>query len=263
MLGHADGLVDGGVAGVRSRRWRRPTKWSCRSRSTARCARASDRAGRGCRTTSCGAGAGGSRRAGAHGGEDDPQGGRREGPLGQCGGVMTRGSRHGRALRSCPCCRGLVLLLVLAIDAGLRLRAGRPRVVSAGLHPDDRRADVREPHAGLQPRDAADAEGARRVHRPRQVSDPARQRPGVDALLIGEVTGVSDRAGELRRQQLASRYTLTMTARVELRGRAREQGALGELRASSSARSTRPTERHRAPPTRRRSSARTPTRSIA
>jgi hypothetical protein len=40
---------------------------------------------------------------------------------------------------------------------------------------------------------------------------------GVDALLIGEVTGVSIAPSSFTTQQLASRYALTMTARIELR----------------------------------------------
>jgi hypothetical protein len=40
---------------------------------------------------------------------------------------------------------------------------------------------------------------------------------GVDALLIGEVTAVAITPTSLNAQQLASRYTITMSARVELR----------------------------------------------
>jgi hypothetical protein len=40
---------------------------------------------------------------------------------------------------------------------------------------------------------------------------------GVDALLTGEVTGVSIAPSSFTSAQLASRYTLTMTARIELR----------------------------------------------
>lgn len=40
---------------------------------------------------------------------------------------------------------------------------------------------------------------------------------GVDAVLNGEVSGVSIAPSSFTQQQLASRYTITMTARVELR----------------------------------------------
>jgi hypothetical protein len=40
---------------------------------------------------------------------------------------------------------------------------------------------------------------------------------GVDALLTGEVTSVSLTPASFTTQQLASRYALTMTARIELR----------------------------------------------
>ena len=41
MLGHVGGLAKAPLAVVRCRTWRRPTRWSCRCRSTARCARGS------------------------------------------------------------------------------------------------------------------------------------------------------------------------------------------------------------------------------
>ena len=40
---------------------------------------------------------------------------------------------------------------------------------------------------------------------------------GVDALLSGEVTAVSITPSSFNAQQLASRYAITMTARIELR----------------------------------------------
>jgi hypothetical protein len=40
---------------------------------------------------------------------------------------------------------------------------------------------------------------------------------GVDALLTGEVTGVTITPSSFNPQQLASRYAITMTARIELR----------------------------------------------
>jgi hypothetical protein len=40
---------------------------------------------------------------------------------------------------------------------------------------------------------------------------------GVDALLTGEVTAVTIQPANFNAQQLASRYTITMTARIELR----------------------------------------------
>jgi uncharacterized protein affecting Mg2+/Co2+ transport len=40
---------------------------------------------------------------------------------------------------------------------------------------------------------------------------------GVDALLIGEVTGVSVAPSSFSNNQIASRYTLTMSARIEMR----------------------------------------------
>ena len=81
----------------------------------------------------------------------------------------------------------------------------------------------------------------------------------VDALLIGEVTAVTISPSSFNATQLASRYAITMTARVELRDvqanmvlwdnpslvfRQEYDAAGGQRR-----------------PTRRRSSARTPTRS--
>jgi hypothetical protein len=49
----------------------------------------------------------------------------------------------------------------------------------------------------------------------------------VDALLTGEVTGVNIEPVSFTNQQLASRYTITMTARVELRDQ-RESKVLWE-----------------------------------
>jgi hypothetical protein len=43
------------------------------------------------------------------------------------------------------------------------------------------------------------------------------QNTGVDALLTGEVTAVSIQPASFTTQQLASRYAITMTARIELR----------------------------------------------
>jgi len=43
------------------------------------------------------------------------------------------------------------------------------------------------------------------------------ERTGVDALLTGEVTAVSIVPSSFNTQQLASRYAITMTARIELR----------------------------------------------
>jgi hypothetical protein len=43
------------------------------------------------------------------------------------------------------------------------------------------------------------------------------ERTGVDALLTGDVTGVSIAPSSFSTAQIASRYTITMTARVELR----------------------------------------------
>ena len=43
------------------------------------------------------------------------------------------------------------------------------------------------------------------------------QADGVDALLIGEVSAVSITPASFNTQQLASRYAITMTARIELR----------------------------------------------
>ena len=51
---------------------------------------------------------------------------------------------------------------------------------------------------------------------------------GVDALLTGEVTAVSIAPVSFTRQQLASRYAITMTARDRAARHAREQGAVGE-----------------------------------
>ena len=50
---------------------------------------------------------------------------------------------------------------------------------------------------------------------------------GVDALLVGVVTGINIRPVSFTNQQLASRYTITMTARVELRDQ-RENKVLWE-----------------------------------
>lgn len=43
------------------------------------------------------------------------------------------------------------------------------------------------------------------------------QNTGVDALLTGEVTAVSIQPASFNPQQLASRYAITMTAKIELR----------------------------------------------
>ena len=59
----------------------------------------------------------------------------------------------------------------------LRLRAGRPRLVPAGLHPDRRHPAVREPQHASSSRADPHREGPRRVHRPRQVPGRARRAP--------------------------------------------------------------------------------------
>jgi len=43
------------------------------------------------------------------------------------------------------------------------------------------------------------------------------QASGVDALLVGEVTAITIAPASFALNQLASRYTITMTARIELR----------------------------------------------
>ena len=50
----------------------------------------------------------------------------------------------------------------------------------------------------------------------------------MDALLTGEVTGVSIAPSSFATSQIASRYTLTMSARIELKDLRDEQSALGE-----------------------------------
>ncbi|MFN7980770.1 MAG: LPS assembly lipoprotein LptE [Vicinamibacterales bacterium] len=107
------------------------------------------------------------------------------------------------------------LLGTAVLFAGVRLLARRPRLVPARLHQGHRRADVCQPHDPLQSRNADDREGARRVDWARQYKIvPETQ--NVDAVLTGEITGVAIAPLTFTGQQLASRYAITMSARVSL-----------------------------------------------
>ena len=113
----------------------------------------------------------------------------------------------------------------------------RPRLVSAGAHQGHRRADVRQQHAGLRNRAADHREGPVRVHRPRTYEvKPDRQ--GVDAVLIGEILAVTVAPAAFNEQQQATRYVVTLVAKIEFRDVKSEQGALAEPAAACSARST-------------------------
>ena len=117
--------------------------------------------------------------------------------------------------------RGRVWPVILVLAAGVsvgvvRLLARRPGLVPARLHQDDRRADVWEPDERVQRRDAPDAEGARGVHRPRQIP-VLPQDTGVDALLAGEVTASASRLRASLRTSWRRDTSITMTARIELR----------------------------------------------
>ena len=100
-------------------------------------------------------------------GQDDPEGRRREGAAGQRGGVVKPQTRR-CAGRSARCCVAVLALLL----GCCRAAATRSRAAARSCRDYikiDRRPDVREPDAALQPGDAADREGPGGVHRPRQV----------------------------------------------------------------------------------------------
>ena len=136
----------------------------------------------------------------------------------------------------CVCAARVLRSLV---QRRLRLRAGRPRLVSAGVHQDDRHPDLRQPHDGLQPRDAADQKvRAEFIGRGKYQILP--DGTGVDALLTGEVTSrVASTPAASPTQQLASRYAITMTARDRAARHARRTRCSGRIPASSSGRNTR------------------------
>ena len=86
----------------------------------------------------------------------------------------------------------------------------------ARICPDVRRPDVCQPHGRLQPRDDADAEGAVGfIGRGKFQILP--EATGVDALLSGEVVAVNIQPASFTPNQLASRYAITMVAKIELR----------------------------------------------
>ena len=164
---------------------------------------------------------------GAHRRQDDPQGRRRERTAGQRGGVVRRPVHW--TLRNARRAAVLCALCVLCgRSVGMRLRAGRPRLVPARLHPDDRRPDLRQPHDRLQPRNALTQKvRAEFIGRGKYQILPEADRR----------RRAADRRGDRRRRSRRSSFT-PAAARVALRDHddradraarpAREQGALGE-----------------------------------
>ena len=123
---------------------------------------------------------------------------------------------------------------------------------------------LRQPHDGLQPRNADDREGARPSSSAAGRYQIVPDATNVDAVLTGEVIGVARQPVSFTDQQLASRYVDHDDGARRAARRAREQGAVGESRRSCFARSTRRRAASgRARPTPPRSSARIPTRSTA
>jgi lipopolysaccharide assembly LptE-like protein len=98
----------------------------------------------------------------------------------------------------------------------MRVLARGARVVPPRVHSDDRRAPVRKPHAGLQPRDAA-TQKVRSEFIGRGKFKILPDAEGVDALLTGNVVAVVATPVSLNLNGLATRYMLTMNASVELR----------------------------------------------
>ena len=79
-----------------------------------------------------------------------------------------------------------------------------------GIPPIENRSHVLPGRAG------AHREDPHRVHRPRQVHSVLPEASGADAVLTGEITGISVQPVGFNEQQLASRYLFTMTMRVQL-----------------------------------------------
>ena len=174
MLGHPE--ASRRRPGRRSiRRSPRPTKSSCRCRSTARSARGSrcrptlsddelrERALADAAVTS------------SYRRQDDPEGGGREGSAGQRGGVSdgTRGMAMPCGLFLASCCSVSLLRAraMLSRGCGYSL-AGRGSFLPRHIKTIGIPTFANRTHR-LQPRNAADAEGPIRVHRPRQVPDRA------------------------------------------------------------------------------------------
>ena len=110
---------------------------------------------------------------GAHAGEDDQEGRRREREA-----CLSRGSVEGSRCEVHGC--RLTLVAVVRWRSGrVRLRARRPWLVPARLHQGRRHPAVRESQQLLSGRADPHREGAHRVHRSRQVhaSSPTRRDP--------------------------------------------------------------------------------------
>ena len=201
MLGHRGGLTK--QPGQRSMpTWRGRTRSWCRSRLMGRFAPA-DGSGRAAQIACSKSGQWRSSRPGARCKQDGAQGGHRQGTPRQHRCLMNASHSAGVAG---PCRVRVDRMRLYARRGGgrfcrLKSKSSAFRRLSIGRH--------------FQPRDTADTKSSGRVHQSRPYQIPPR-RPGSTQCSPVRSSGISLQPASFS-QTPASRYAITMTARVELR----------------------------------------------
>ena len=202
---------------------------SCRCRSTARSARA-DRAGRHRRGATCASAA-----------LQDPQvGSYLEGKTVRKVVDRRRRSSPGQHRGVADDAIAAMFLLGWSRGAGVCRRAAtrwRAAARSCRPHQDHRRAALHQHARRLRDRAADHREGQRRVHRPRQLDGRARRARASTRCSPARSSRANLAPAAFNEQQQASRYVLTLVARVELRD-VKANKVLWANPACSSARST-------------------------
>ena len=145
-------------------------------------------------------------------------------------------------------------------SARLRLLAGRPRLVPAGVHQDDRRADVREQHADVRSGEAHHREGPIGVHRPRASTRSSPTRTASTRLLTGEISSITVTPAAFTEDRQASTLCHHGHDEDRVQGREGGQGAVVEP-VPAVPRGLRALQHRRTSPIRPLFSARTSTRS--
>ena len=164
------------------------------------------------------AGARGSAGGEASGGEDGAEGRRRRRPgfaAGQRRGelMMTRhGCRSSRPQRS-PC----VLLVRSPRSHAAAATRSRAAARFCRPHQDHRRADVRQQHAGVRDRAEDHGEGPCSNSSGADGTKCGRIATGVDAVLLGDILGIAIAPAAFNDQQQATRYAVTLVAKIEFR----------------------------------------------
>ena len=162
-----------------------------------------------------------------------------------------------------PAVAALLARAAALLLAGLRLLARRPRLVPARVHPAPSacRSSSTTPPVFDVDRQVTERVRSELIGRGKYKVEP--DATGVDALLTGRRSPRSrSTPAAFNEQQQATRYALTLAAKVEFKDVKSEQGALDQPGDAVHARSSSSTTDQRAR-LRRRSSARTSTRSSA